>query len=70
MTRIDRRTLFYAFGIASVSSLIPLQASANGKVNVSKQGESRVPFSTALQAKLSPSKLTAEDSGGTLSHLN
>ncbi len=68
MAAIDRRSLLYFFGIASVSSLLPAQATApTGKVSVAKPGESRFPFATKHQAWLSPCKLTAEDSGGTLS---
>ena len=64
MAEIDRRTLLYAFGIASVSSLLPAQTAVNGKVAVAKPGESRFAFSTAQQSHLSPCKLTSEDSGG------
>jgi quercetin dioxygenase-like cupin family protein len=64
---IDRRTLLYAFGIASVSSLLPAQTAAAGKVTVAQSGESRFAFSTAQQARLSPCKLTSEDTAGALS---
>ena len=67
MTQINRRTLLYAFGISSVSSLLPAQTSVGEKVAVAKPGESRFAFSTAQQAKLSPCKLTSEDSAGALS---
>jgi quercetin dioxygenase-like cupin family protein len=67
MAEIDRRTLLYAFGIASVSSLLPAQTAVSGKVAVAKPGESRFVFSTAQQARLSPCKLTSEDSAGTCS---
>lgn len=67
MSNIDRRTLLYAFGIASVSPLIPANALENGKVTVAKPGESLFAYSTASQAKLSPCKLTAEQSGGSCS---
>lgn len=69
MPNIDRRTLLYAFGIASVSSLLPAQTAGNGKVVVAKPGESRFAFSTSQQAWLTPCKLTGEDSGGALSAL-
>ena len=46
---------------------MPAQTSAKGKVSVAKPGESRFAFASAQQAKLSPCKLTSEDSGGTLS---
>jgi len=67
MANIDRRTLLYLFGIASVSPLLPAQTVATGKVSVVNPGESRFAFSNALQAKLTPCKLTSEDSAGTLS---
>jgi quercetin dioxygenase-like cupin family protein len=67
MAEIDRRTLLYTFGIASVSSLLPAQTPVSGKVAVAKPGESRFAFSTAQQAKLSPCKLTSEDSAGACS---
>ena len=67
MPNIDRRTLLCMFGIASVSSLLPAQTAATGKVSVAKPGESRFAFSTKQQSWLSPCKLTAKDSGGTLS---
>jgi quercetin dioxygenase-like cupin family protein len=64
---IDRRTLLYAFGVASVSSLLPAQTAVAGKVTVAQSGESRFTFSTAQQARLSPCKLTSEDTAGALS---
>jgi quercetin dioxygenase-like cupin family protein len=70
MASIGRRTLLQAFGIASISALLPGQTTtggSSGKVSVAKPGESRFPFSTAQQSWLSPCKLTSEDTGGTLS---
>ena len=67
MPTLDRRTLLYAFGIASVTPLIPANAAQPGKVTVAKPGESLFPFSTASQARLSPCKLTSELSGGSCS---
>jgi quercetin dioxygenase-like cupin family protein len=68
METINRRTLLYLFGIASVTPLLPAQATAPaGKVSVAKPGESRFAYSTQQQAWLSPCKLTSEDSGGSLS---
>jgi mannose-6-phosphate isomerase-like protein (cupin superfamily) len=64
---IDRRTLLYLFGIASVSPLLPAQTAASANVAVAKPGESRFAFSSARQARLSPCKLASEDSGGTCS---
>jgi quercetin dioxygenase-like cupin family protein len=70
MASIGRRTLLQAFGIASVSALLPGQTTAggaSGKVPVAKPGESRFAFSTAQQSRLSPCKLTSEDTAGALS---
>jgi quercetin dioxygenase-like cupin family protein len=67
MANIDRRSLLYLFGIASVSPLLPAQMAATGKVSVVNPGESRFLFSSAQQAKLTPCKLTSEDSAGALS---
>ncbi len=67
MANIDRRKLLYLFGIASVSPLLPTQTAVSGKVAVAKSGESRFAFSTAQQARLSPCKLTSEDSAGACS---
>jgi quercetin dioxygenase-like cupin family protein len=67
MPTMDRRTLLCAFGIASISPLMPVNAAQLGKVTVAKPGESLFPFSTASQARLSPCKLTSEISGGSCS---
>ncbi len=67
MPNLDRRTLLYFFGIASVTPLLRAQTPATGKVTIAKPGESRFSFATAQQAKLSPCKLTSEDSGGSCS---
>jgi len=64
---INRRTLLYAFGILSVRSMLPAQTQVRGKIAVAKPGESRFAFTSAQQARLSPCKLTAEDSRGSLS---
>jgi quercetin dioxygenase-like cupin family protein len=67
MQKLDRRTLLYAFGVLSVTHLIPAQAEAANRVTQAKTGESRFPFASPQQAKLSPCKLTAQDSGGACS---
>jgi quercetin dioxygenase-like cupin family protein len=66
---IKRRTLLYAFGILSFRSMLPAETIVRGKVAVSKLDESRFAFSDSQQASLTSCKLTAEDSGGTLSVL-
>jgi quercetin dioxygenase-like cupin family protein len=67
MLNMSRRTLLYTFGLASVAPLLRGAAADKGKIAVANPGESRFPFSTAHQAKLSPCKLTADDTAGTLS---
>ena len=67
MPNMNRRSLLYLMGIASVTPLLPAQAGKNGSVVVAQPGESRFPFSTAEQAQLSPCKLTGEDSAGACS---
>ena len=64
MSSVNRRTLLYLFGIASVSPLLRGQTSGSGKVAVAKPGESRFAFSVAQQAKLTSCMLTSEDSAG------
>jgi mannose-6-phosphate isomerase-like protein (cupin superfamily) len=64
MSNIDRRTLLYAFGVASVTSMLPARATAGGKVAVAKPGENRFAFGTAAQAKASPCKVSSDDSAG------
>ena len=66
MPSINRRSLLYAFGLASVAPLLPAQTAVTGKVSVAMPGESRFAFSTASQSKLSPCKLTGEDTDGAL----
>jgi quercetin dioxygenase-like cupin family protein len=64
MSSIDRRTLLHAFGIASVSTIVPVKAAAAGKVAVANPGENRFAFGSAAQAKTSPCKVSSEDSAG------
>jgi mannose-6-phosphate isomerase-like protein (cupin superfamily) len=65
MSGIDRRTLLYAFGIASVSSMMPTRAAAAAaRVAVAKPGENRFAFATEAQAKASPCKVSSDDSTG------
>lgn len=67
MTDLNRRSLLYLFGVASVTSLTPLTAAAAGKVCVAKPGESRFTYASKEQTRLGPCKLTSEDTGGALS---
>jgi quercetin dioxygenase-like cupin family protein len=64
---IGRRTLLYAFGITSVSALLPAQASGGGGVVVARPGEGRFSYSTDELRKTNFCKLTSEDSGGACS---
>jgi mannose-6-phosphate isomerase-like protein (cupin superfamily) len=64
MSHIDHRTLLSAFGIASVSSMLPVRAAAAGKVAVAKPGENRFAFGSAAQIKTSPCKVSSDDSAG------
>jgi quercetin dioxygenase-like cupin family protein len=64
MSKIDRRTLLYAFGIASVSSILPSQAAVAAKVAMCKPGESRFAFASAAQAQTSPCKVSSDDTNG------
>ncbi len=66
MPNLNRRNLLYTFGLASVTPLLSAQSAGTGKVSVAMPGESRFAFSTASQTKLSPCKLTADDTGGAL----
>ena len=64
MSSIDRRTLLCAFGIASVSAMLPAQAAVPGRPAIAKPGENRYAFGSATQAKSSPCKVSSEDSDG------
>jgi len=67
MSSIDRRTLLCAFGVASVTSMLPRQVAAAGKVAVAKPGDNRYSFASAEQAKASPCKASSEDTAGACS---
>ena len=66
-SEMNRRTLLYALGAASITTMLVPAATQAGKIAVAKPGESRFAYSSAQQAALSPCKLTAEDSTGLLS---
>lgn len=67
MSTINRRTILYALGGASIRPLFGVQAHASRRVAVCEPGKSRFPYASAHQAKLSPCKLTSDDSHGVLS---
>ena len=64
MSKFDRRTLLYAFGVASVGSVLPSRAVAAAKVALCKPGGSRFAFASAAQAQASPCKVSNEDTNG------
>jgi quercetin dioxygenase-like cupin family protein len=64
---IDRRTLLYAFGITSISSLITAQTTGGSRVVLVKPGEGRFSYSTEELRKSNFCKLTSEDTGGACS---
>jgi len=64
MATIDRRTLLYAFGVVSVTSILPAHPGTTAKVAVCKPGESRFAFASAAQAQTSPCKVSSDDTGG------
>jgi hypothetical protein len=64
MPNLDRRTLLYAFGVASVTSILPSHAAAATKVALCNPGESRFVFGSAAQAQTSPCKVSSEDTNG------
>lgn len=62
---ISRRSLLYAFGIASVTPLLRAGADASSKVAVSPSGDNnRFAFSSSAQARQSPCKVTSADTAG------
>lgn len=64
MAGLDRRTLLYAFGVASVTTILPRSTSAAGRVALANPGENRFAFASEAQAKATPCKVSSEDSGG------
>ena len=64
MATIDRRTLLYAFGVASVTSILPAHGSTTPKIALCKPGESRFAFASTAQVQASPCKVSSEDTGG------
>lgn len=64
MSEINRRSLLYLFGLATVTPMLRGQTNVNKKVALSPPGDNRVAFSSAVQAKGTPCKVTSEDSAG------
>ena len=64
MPQLDRRTLLCAFGVASVTTILPARTETIGEVALAAPGENRFAFSTDVQAKATPCKVTSADSQG------
>ena len=64
MPNINRRTLLYGFGLASVTPVMAWQATAAKRVAVCKPGESRFAFASSAQAQTSPCKVSSDDTNG------
>ena len=65
MSQINRRSLLYAFGIASVTPLLSAETTNPRSAVVAKPGESRYKFT---HPKMSPvCMVTGQDTGGTIS---
>jgi quercetin dioxygenase-like cupin family protein len=64
---VDRRTALQAFGIASITSLLPAEAKASGKVVVTKPGENRFAYTVPELRTGAACKLTSDDSAGAYS---
>jgi quercetin dioxygenase-like cupin family protein len=67
MPILSRRTALQAFGIASITSLLPAQAVASRKVVVTKPGENRFAYTVPELRSGAACKLTNEDSAGACS---
>ena len=67
MPNIDRRTLLYVLGAASVSPLLAFPGPTLGQPVVAKPDENRFPYASPQQAERSPCKLTSTDTAGALS---
>jgi mannose-6-phosphate isomerase-like protein (cupin superfamily) len=61
---MNRRTLLYAFGLASVVPLIRVRSDTGAKVVFSPPGDNRFAFSSAGQAAQTPCKLSSGDTNG------
>jgi quercetin dioxygenase-like cupin family protein len=67
MSTIDRRTLLFVFGTATITPMLRAGTAAARMAVVAKPGENRFPYTSAKQAERSPCKLTSDDSKGELS---
>jgi quercetin dioxygenase-like cupin family protein len=67
MPILSRRTALHAFGIASITSLLPSRAVTHRKVVVTKPGENRFAYTVPELRSGAACKLTNEDSAGACS---
>ncbi len=67
MRTITRRKAIQAFGLASITSLLPAQAIPSRRVVVTRPGENRFAYTVEASKSDSACKLTAEDTGGAYS---
>jgi quercetin dioxygenase-like cupin family protein len=67
MPELNRRSLLYAFGIASLTPLLSAETASSRRVAVAKPGENRYKYAN-FQAQLTPPcTVTSEDSAGGIS---
>ena len=64
MSQINRRNLLYLFGVATVTPMLRGQTNVSKKAVLSPPGDNRFAFSSAVQVKGTPCKVTSEDSAG------
>jgi quercetin dioxygenase-like cupin family protein len=67
MPILSRRTALQAFGIASITSLLPAQGAPSRKVVVTKPGENRFAYTVPELRRGAACKVTNEDSAGACS---
>ena len=67
MPILSRRTALQAFGIASITSLLPAQGAPSRKVVVTKPGENRFAYTVPELRTGAACKVTNEDSAGACS---
>src|SRR6266536_3148885 len=67
MPKLDRRSLLFAFGVVSVTQLVPAQSGNARRVATAKPNENRYKYQK-FDLYLTPAcKITSEDSAGTIS---
>jgi mannose-6-phosphate isomerase-like protein (cupin superfamily) len=63
MSKINRRGLLYLFGLAAATPMLRRYTSVK-RVELSPPGDNRFAFLSPAQAKVTPCKVTSEDSAG------